>query len=95
MMAPAYPPEALANRISGKVVLEIDIDAQGRPVAVEVKQSEPAGVFDRAAADAAMKWTFAPEIRGGKPMPGRVRVPIDFKAPSATQAAPRISAELE
>jgi len=94
MTAPAYPADALAKRLSGKVVLAIDIDAQGTPIAVEVERSEPVGVFDQAAVDAAMKWTFTPEVRNGKPVPGRVRVPIEFKAPSATQAAPGTSAEV-
>jgi len=86
MQAPAYPAAALANRISGKVVMAIDIDAQGTPVAVEVEHSEPAGVFDQAATEAAMKWTFAPEFKHGKPVPARVRVPVEFKAPAAATA---------
>ena len=80
--APRYPREALANRISGKVVLAIDVDAQGTPLAVEVEQSEPAGVFDQAAIEAAMKWRLIPERKDGKPVAGRVRVPIEFKAPA-------------
>ena len=41
--APAYPKDALAQHINGKVVLLIDIDAQGNPTNVVVDQSEPAG----------------------------------------------------
>ncbi len=95
MTAPPFPAGALANRISGMVVMAVDVDAQGAPVAVEVEQSEPTGVFDKAAVDTVMKWTFNPEIKDGKAVAGRVRVPITFKAPSATQTAPQISAELE
>jgi len=95
MSAPAYPAEALASGVSGKVVMLIDIDAQGTAVAVEVEQSEPAGVFDRAAVDAAMKWMFSPELKDGKPVPGRVRVPIEFEASSTTQGSPRVAVELE
>lgn len=95
MSAPTYPAQALANRISGKVVLAIDIDVQGTPVAVDVEQSEPVGVFDQAAVDAAMKWTFVPKVTDGKPVASRIRVPVEFQAPSATQTTPRISAEPE
>ncbi|HUG72544.1 MAG TPA: TonB family protein [Steroidobacteraceae bacterium] len=95
MMAPPFPAGALANRISGKVVMAIDIDARGTPVAVEVEQSQPTGVFDQAAVDAVMKWTFTPEVKDGKQVASRIRVPIEFRAPSATQAAPQVSAELE
>jgi TonB family protein len=71
--APAYPKEALAQNVSGKVVLEIDVDAKGNPVAVAVVESEPAGVFDASAVDAAKAWKF-------NPVPGRIRVPIRFEA---------------
>lgn len=84
--APRYPDEALAHRISGKVVLLIDIDATGAPTKVVVEQSEPAGVFDQASVDAALKWRFTPAVEDGKPVAGRLRVPVDFKAPKITQA---------
>ena len=71
--APAYPKEALAQNVSGKVVLEIDVDAKGNPVAVTVVESEPAGVFDASAVAAAKEWKF-------NPVPGRIRVPIRFDA---------------
>jgi TonB family protein len=71
--APAYPKDALAQNVSGKVVLEIDVDAKGNPVAVTVVESEPAGVFDASAVAAAKEWKF-------NPVPGRIRVPIRFDA---------------
>jgi TonB family protein len=71
--APAYPKDALAQNVSGKVVLEIDVDAKGNPVTVNVVESEPAGVFDASAVDAAKAWKF-------NPVPGRIRVPIRFEA---------------
>ena len=79
--APKYPAAAAAKKIGGRVVLEIDIDATGRPVNVEVVKSEPAGVFDQATVDAARQWRFKPEIENGKSVAGRVRVPVDFAPP--------------
>ena len=83
--APKYPATAAAQKIGGMVVLEIDIDATGKPVNVEVVQSEPSGVFDRATVDAVRQWQFTPQMDNGKPVPGRVRVPVEF---AAKQPAP-------
>jgi TonB family protein len=83
---PKYPASALEQKIGGVVVLVVDIDAQGRPVDIEVERSEPAGVFDQAAIDAAWQWTFSPAIEAGTPVASRIRVPIRFEIPSQTDA---------
>lgn len=87
---PRYPAAAMEQGIGGMVVLVVDVDASGRATAIEVERSEPAGVFDQAAIDAAWQWTFQPEIRGGKPVAGRVRVPFEFEldaSPSSTDGS--------
>ncbi len=76
---PVYPGKALRERIGGKVVLLVDLDAQGRATAMEVASSEPRGVFDQAAMDAARRWRFKPNVENGKAVPGRVSVPIEFR----------------
>ena len=78
--APAYPKDALAQHINGKVVLLIDIDAQGNPTNVVVDKSEPAGVFDQASIDAARKWKFQPAVKDGRPVAGRISVPVQFES---------------
>jgi TonB family protein len=78
--APAYPKDALAQHINGKVVLLIDIDAQGNPTNVVVDKSEPAGVFDQASIDAARKWKFQPAVKEGHPVAGRISVPVQFES---------------
>ena len=80
MPAPAYPKAALAQHISGKVVLLVDVDAQGNATNVVVDQSEPAGVFDQASVDAARKWKFQPAVKDGKPVAGRISVPVQFES---------------
>jgi len=77
--APSYPREALAQKIDGTVVLEVALDATGKVTAVSVASSEPAGVFDDAATQAAWKWRFNPLIEDGKPVAGRVQVPVRFE----------------
>lgn len=76
--APPYPQAALDQRIGGKVVLLVDIDARGVPTSIIVEQAEPAGVFDQAATEAARQWRFTPESDNGRAVPGRVRVPVCF-----------------
>jgi TonB family protein len=78
--APAYPKEALARHVSGKVVLLVDVDAQGNATHVVVDRSEPAGVFDQASIEAARKWKFQPAVENGQPVAGRIRVPVRFES---------------
>ena len=80
MPAPAYPKDALAQHISGKVVLLIDIDAQGNPTNVVVDKSEPPGVFDQVSIDAARKWKFQPAVKDGIPVAERISVPVQFES---------------
>ena len=77
---PKYPADAVANQVSGKVVLLVDVAADGSVLHAEVEKSEPAGVFDQAALDAARDWKIEPAMKNGKPVAGRVRIPVDFDA---------------
>ncbi|HVI58705.1 MAG TPA: TonB family protein [Luteimonas sp.] len=77
---PKYPAGAAKDKVSGKVVLVIDVGVDGRATQVQVESSQPAGVFDQAAIGAARDWTFKPIMKDGKPVEGRVRVPITFDA---------------
>ncbi|MGH8025755.1 MAG: TonB family protein, partial [Pseudoxanthomonas sp.] len=79
--APAYPNLAEGAHVSGKVLLLLDVAADGSVSNVVVEQAEPAGVFDAAAVAAAKVWKFSPALIDGKPVAGRVRVPITFEAP--------------
>lgn len=75
---PKYPADAATNRITGRVLLVVDVAADGSVADARVEKSEPAGVFDQVTLDAAKNWRFAPAIKDGKPVAGRVRVPVDF-----------------
>lgn len=87
---PRYPAEAAAQGIGGKVVLVIDVDAEGRPGHIEIERSEPAGVFDQAVLDVAPQWRFTPQVKDGRPVAGRIRVPVDFEPdPVAPAQAPQ------
>lgn len=75
---PKYPADAVAAGITGRVVVIVDVAADGSVSDVQVEKSRPAGVFDQATLDAVRNWTFEPAIRDGRPVAGRVRVPVDF-----------------
>ena len=76
---PVYPAEALTKKQDGKVVLLIDLDVTGAVTGVKVEHSQPAGVFDAAAVEAAWKWHFQPALEAGKPVATQVRVPVTFE----------------
>jgi bla regulator protein BlaR1 len=77
---PRYPPEAVKNHVTGKVVLKVHVDEQGAPLSAEVQSVEPetAAVLADVAIAAAMQWRFNPGIRNGRPDDGYVLVPVDF-----------------
>lgn len=78
MSPPAYPKSAFEQSISGKVVLRVNVDAEGRTSGVSVISSTPAGVFDAVSIAAAQKWTFEPARRGGKPVASALQIPLTF-----------------
>lgn len=84
MSAPVYPGEAYARGQSGKVMLEIEVGMDGKPTAVKVVESSPAGVFDANTVAAAWKWQFNPAMENGKPVAGKVRVPVWFDLDDTT-----------
>ena len=73
---PTYPEAAKQAGVSGKVILEVEIDAQGNPVNVWVLQSVPQ--LDGAAVEALRGWKFTPAKRYGNPIAVRVTIPVDF-----------------
>jgi TonB family protein len=77
---PRYPQAALEQGISGKVVLIVDVAADGSVAAAKVERADPAGVFDSSALETVKKWRFKPATKDGKPIASRIRVPIEWRA---------------
>ncbi|MCW6028183.1 TonB family protein [Stenotrophomonas sp. SRS1] len=78
MPPPSYPKIAFEQSIVGKVVVRVDIDAEGKATNVRVLEATPAGVFDEATVAAAKQWTFEPAIRNGKAVASALKVPVTF-----------------
>ena len=64
-VAPKYPSRAQRDGIEGYVIVRLSIDAQGKVKDVLVVDSEPIGVFERSARDAARRFKFEPARVGG------------------------------
>ena len=78
--SPEYPLEAMRRRESGTVRVEVEVDASGVPVQVELGLRSGSRDLDRAALQAVSRWRFQPaRDAAGNAVPGRLSVPIDFK----------------
>ncbi|MDI1251774.1 TonB family protein [Thermomonas sp.] len=76
---PTYPKEALDRSQGGKVILLVDVAADGSVSNAVVDHSEPAGAFDAVALKAVKKWKFTPAMKDGKAIASRIRVPVEFR----------------
>lgn len=78
---PVYPGQALRSGVEGSVSVLIEVDASGMPTEVRVVQrsGERSRELDRAVLTAARSWRFEPAIRNGRPAPGQVVLPVQFK----------------
>lgn len=76
---PAYPATARRRRQQGTTLLDVRVGADGRPLAVTVRNSSGVAEFDEAARAAVQSWTFAPAKKGDKSVDGSVEVPIRFR----------------
>ena len=77
---PAYPAVARRLRFEGTVLLEVLVDANGRPLRVEVRESSGHRQLDEAARDQVLaRWRFQPAMRDGRAIQAIGLVPVDFR----------------
>jgi protein TonB len=74
--SPIYPELALRTRSSGSVVLELQIDEQGK--VVKATPVSGSAMFYNAAVTAAMKWRYKPATIGGVTVRSQSRITMDF-----------------
>ena len=75
---PTYPASALSEKRSGWVVVSFVIGVDGRTNEVQVVNSKPRRIFDRAATDAVRRYRFKPATRNGTPVPSVRQQRIEF-----------------
>ena len=75
-VSPKYPEFALRTRTSASVVLELDIDKQGK--VVKATPVSGPGMFHKEAINAAMQWRYKPASVGGTNVSSQVKVTFNF-----------------
>jgi protein TonB len=81
-VAPEYPDSALNDHVSGSVTVQYTVDKKGHTRNVQVIESTPPGVFNRAAMDAITRWRYRPAKYNGQPVEVPVRTRIRFELPT-------------
>jgi TonB family protein len=74
---PIYPPQALKDKIEGRVWLKVLVEASGKPSIIEVMKSSDT-IFNEAAITAAKNHKFTPALKDGKPVAVYVVIPFNF-----------------
>lgn len=77
--APDYPWSARRRGVEGRVVLRLEVGADGRPTGVELVHGSGHDVLDQAAIATVWHWRLRPAMAGDVAVAGRVVVPIVFK----------------
>jgi protein TonB len=67
---------------TGSSRIALTVDAGGRVTAVEVLDSEPAGVFEQAARRLGRALSFRPALREGRPVAARVTLRLVWRLES-------------
>lgn len=65
---PDYPRRALQRGIEGYVIVEFTVTENGKVEDPFVYKAEPPGIFDRAALQAALKFSYRPRVVDGIPI---------------------------
>ncbi len=73
---PVYPVDADRRRLSGKVVLQLKIEADGRVTHVEVVSASPPGLFEDSAKQAFDDVRFSPAQKNGQPVRALVLIEV-------------------
>lgn len=77
-IVPDYPVVADRERLSGKVRLQLRLEADGRISHIEIISSTPPGVFDEATIDAFREARFAPARRGDRPVRAQLLIEVMY-----------------
>jgi TonB family protein len=73
---PVYPPIAQSAKVSGVVIMEVVLGADGRVLDARVIRSIP--LLDQAALDAVRQWEFTPVLLNGVPTKIIMSVTVNF-----------------
>jgi TonB family protein len=74
-----YPPALMRNRISGRPVLQLEIDTTGRVKKAQVKYAGGHHLFAEAARKVASQMQFSPGMQAGRPARMTINFPVRFR----------------
>lgn len=77
-IVPDYPAAADRERLSGKVRLQLRLEADGRISDIAIISSTPPGVFDEATIDAFREARFAPARRDDRPVRAQLLIEVVY-----------------
>jgi len=79
IIRPEYPEEARDAGVTGKLLLEAEVNPDGTPGKITIKEGI-AGYpgFDQMAIEAVKQWKFKPGTKDGKPVTSTVMIPLEF-----------------
>lgn len=77
-IVPDYPADADRRRLSGKVRLQLKLEADGRVSDIGIVSASPPGVFDESALKAFRAARFAPAQKGGHPVRALVVIEVVY-----------------
>lgn len=77
---PRYPEQAKAEKVQGKVVLDLQINRDGSVKEVQLISGTP--VLADAAIAAVKQWRFRPHLVKGQAVEAQTRISLDFKLPA-------------
>jgi protein TonB len=75
---PAYPSMSRRLGEEGRVMLEVQVQADGTPSKVALQRSSGFPRLDEAALEAVKRWRFVPAKRGGEAVAASVIIPMPF-----------------
>jgi TonB family protein len=75
-----YPRNALGHRIEGAVELGYTVTAKGAVADIKVLDSNPPGVFEKAASDAIARLRYKPVLEDGKAVAVATKMLVKFRA---------------
>lgn len=76
---PIYPETAIENGIEGLVLLQLEIEENGRPKNIELQDQNVNPMLAEAAIDTVSQWTFRPALLNGEPVSSQLTVPVRFQ----------------
>jgi len=79
-----FPMAACERRVTGRVTLEVETDADGRVLEARILAAEPTGLFDESALAVARASRLSPAYRDGQPIAATALLTLFFDPDKAT-----------